>query len=83
MFEIHDIARRPSSGLPKPEPDLRRVVLVSARGRRRERCYRLHAGGPCVFTLRGTRRCCGNVGNGGSEGERTGTRTDNARHGDG
>ena len=52
MIEIHDIARRPSSGLPKPEPDLRRVVLVSARDRRRERCYRLHAGGPCVFTLR-------------------------------
>lgn len=48
----HDIARRPSSGLPKPEPDLRRVVLVGTRERRRERCYRLHAGGPCVFTIR-------------------------------
>ena len=47
-----EVARRPSSGLPKPEPDLRRVVLVSARDRHRERCYRLHAGGPCVFTLR-------------------------------
>lgn len=47
-----DIARRPSSGLPKPEPDLRRVGLVVTRERRRERCYKLHAGGPCVFTLR-------------------------------
>ena len=47
-----DIARRPSSGLPKSEPDLRRVVLVGTRDRRRERCYKLHAGGPCVFTIR-------------------------------
>ena len=29
-----------------------RVVLVGTRDRRRVRCYRLHAGGPCVFTLR-------------------------------
>lgn len=50
--DIHDIARRPSAGLPKPEPDLRRVTLSRDRQRRRERCYKLHAGGPCVFTLR-------------------------------
>ena len=51
-IDIIDRATRPSAGIPKPEPDLRRVVLASTRQRRRERCYKLHAGGPCVFTLR-------------------------------
>lgn len=51
--DIHDCASRPSDGSRKPEiRDAVPTAILREVRKRRRLAYKLHAGGPCVFTLR-------------------------------
>lgn len=51
--DIHERASRPSDGSRKPEiRDAIPAAILREVRQRRHKVYKLHANGPCVFTLR-------------------------------